>query len=347
MNQKNNRKQKDNFKKKQNKGFCSSLPVVKHEFPQSKKNQGKEQHFPKDKRIQNLVKNPKQIVGVDKNWFPSNEDPTLLKQYELEMPPLLYKYPEANPKTWLNIAQEMIKDREFFVKVCHLMNMMNMHPPFVQDFTSSASFLEKVSEDKQVMQSLAKSKSFQQRANTIIERISDQNNSKKRDLKSQFKESQELTKYSDDKRSKNSQKSGIAANVFVRREIPILFTDINNNTDALLAKIESELDEHSDSNIPNNIIDQIIETETKSNKRLFDSKTVELFKMLRNTIKDKTSECKQNKARLVDLKKKFQKYGQGTNRSEDFNENTNSMASMKQLNGRISYYYKNKYFIIQ
>lgn len=44
--------------------------------------------------------------------------------------PILYKYPEATIHTVTNIAHQLLNNREFYVRVCHLMNLMCLDPPF-------------------------------------------------------------------------------------------------------------------------------------------------------------------------------------------------------------------------
>ena len=48
--------------------------------------------------------------------------------------PLLYKYPEATVATVVNIAHQLMLNKEFYVKVCHLMNLMCLDPPFDAKF---------------------------------------------------------------------------------------------------------------------------------------------------------------------------------------------------------------------
>ena len=54
----------------------------------------------------------------------------------------MYKYPEANPKTLKNIALELGKNERFYIKVCHLMNLLSLNPPFEEDFASKQKVLE-------------------------------------------------------------------------------------------------------------------------------------------------------------------------------------------------------------
>jgi hypothetical protein len=54
----------------------------------------------------------------------------LIYRYSFKKPPLLYKYPEANSLTVKNIALELIKNESFYIKVCHIMNLMCLPPPF-------------------------------------------------------------------------------------------------------------------------------------------------------------------------------------------------------------------------
>lgn len=53
----------------------------------------------------------------------------------------MYKYPDANPKTVKNIALLMLKNERFYIKVCHLMNLLNIEPPFEEDYLTSEKFI--------------------------------------------------------------------------------------------------------------------------------------------------------------------------------------------------------------
>ena len=48
-------------------------------------------------------------------------------------PILLYQYPKANLSTVCNIAKLMMKNELFYFKVCHIMNYMNLSPPFINE----------------------------------------------------------------------------------------------------------------------------------------------------------------------------------------------------------------------
>jgi len=50
--------------------------------------------------------------------------------------PLLYKYPDATIPTIINIACELMMNEEFYIKVCHLMNIMCLEPPFELSFAT-------------------------------------------------------------------------------------------------------------------------------------------------------------------------------------------------------------------
>ena len=50
-----------------------------------------------------------------------------------------------NPKTAKNIALALLKNEKFYIKVCHLMNLLSLDPPFEEDFLSVDAFL---SQDK-------------------------------------------------------------------------------------------------------------------------------------------------------------------------------------------------------
>ena len=242
--------------------------------------------------------------------------------YQLEKPPLLYKYPEANPSTWLNIVEEMLTNKDFYTKIWHLMNILNMHPPFVQDFTPNEVFIEKIKSDKSIARSL-KDRLYPKRSKVIIEKIEENSWIRKREEKARQKEN-EL------KSSKSKQISGVMAKALGIKDKPHGVIEANN-TDALLARIESEYEEHSDSNQQFSIIDKIIEVEWKRNRKGLGEETVELIKKLKNTIEDKNHAYKESKAKLVDLKKKFQKYGQGVNHTEDMNDQSHSTQHLSQL----------------
>jgi U11/U12 small nuclear ribonucleoprotein SNRNP65 len=47
-------------------------------------------------------------------------------------PQLHYKYPPPNPFILNNIMQAIAAVPKLYVQVCHLMNKMNLPPPFVQ-----------------------------------------------------------------------------------------------------------------------------------------------------------------------------------------------------------------------
>lgn len=57
-------------------------------------------------------------------------------------PPILYKYPDANPKTVKNIATQMLTNERLYIKVCHLMNLLSLEPPFQEDFLATETFLK-------------------------------------------------------------------------------------------------------------------------------------------------------------------------------------------------------------
>jgi len=86
--------------------------------------------------------------------IPETEEPEIIKYHCLERPPLLYKYPDANPSTCLNIAQELMQNKKLFTKVCHLMNIMNLHPPFIQDLRCSPSSAEETQRDREALKGL-------------------------------------------------------------------------------------------------------------------------------------------------------------------------------------------------
>ena len=47
-----------------------------------------------------------------------------------EKPPLLYKYPAPTKHTISNINNTILKNPEFYIKLCHLMNLMDLPVPF-------------------------------------------------------------------------------------------------------------------------------------------------------------------------------------------------------------------------
>jgi len=51
-------------------------------------------------------------------------------EISLEKPPLLYKYPAPTKATILNIVNSMLKNPDFYIKICHLMNIMDLPIPF-------------------------------------------------------------------------------------------------------------------------------------------------------------------------------------------------------------------------
>jgi len=53
--------------------------------------------------------------------------------------PILYEYPPANQRTVLNIANACLQNQKFYIKVCHLMNLLNLDPPFEEDFRNSTT----------------------------------------------------------------------------------------------------------------------------------------------------------------------------------------------------------------
>ena len=57
-------------------------------------------------------------------------------------PPILYKYPDANPKTVKNIATQLLTNERLYIKVCHLMNLLSLEPPFQEDFLATETFLK-------------------------------------------------------------------------------------------------------------------------------------------------------------------------------------------------------------
>jgi len=61
-------------------------------------------------------------------------------RYAFSRPPIIYKYPDCNPKTAKNIALMLLKNEKFYIKVCHLMNLMSLDPPFEEDFLFTETF---------------------------------------------------------------------------------------------------------------------------------------------------------------------------------------------------------------
>ena len=57
-------------------------------------------------------------------------------------PPILYKDPDANPKTVKNIALQLLTNERFYIKVCHIMNLLSLEPPFQEDYMSTESFFK-------------------------------------------------------------------------------------------------------------------------------------------------------------------------------------------------------------
>ena len=47
-----------------------------------------------------------------------------------QKPPLFYKYPAPTKHTILNINNSILKSPEFYIKLCHLMNLTDMPIPF-------------------------------------------------------------------------------------------------------------------------------------------------------------------------------------------------------------------------
>lgn len=47
-----------------------------------------------------------------------------------QKPPLLYKYPAPTKDVILNINNTILKNPEFYIKICHLMNIMDLPIPF-------------------------------------------------------------------------------------------------------------------------------------------------------------------------------------------------------------------------
>jgi len=54
---------------------------------------------------------------------------------KLQKIPILYKYPEANINTVVNIGIQLLKNPCFYIKVCHLMNLLCLEPPFDEHFS--------------------------------------------------------------------------------------------------------------------------------------------------------------------------------------------------------------------
>jgi U11/U12 small nuclear ribonucleoprotein SNRNP65 len=50
-------------------------------------------------------------------------------------PPLIYNYPPANVRTVVKIAIELLRNPAFYIKVCHIMNLLNIDPPFQSDIS--------------------------------------------------------------------------------------------------------------------------------------------------------------------------------------------------------------------
>lgn len=69
-------------------------------------------------------------------------------RHEFDRAPLLYKYPDVNPKTAKNICIQLMKNEKFYVKVCHLMNLLCLNPPFENDYLTNKTYLQSHNKEK-------------------------------------------------------------------------------------------------------------------------------------------------------------------------------------------------------
>jgi hypothetical protein len=61
---------------------------------------------------------------------------TLKNKHTSIKPVLMYNYPPATPEIVTNIGLELLRNKRFYIKVCHLMNLMCLKCPFESEASS-------------------------------------------------------------------------------------------------------------------------------------------------------------------------------------------------------------------